>query len=211
MINNRDLVEHLKNAGILQSGPISCALEEIDRADFVPEKYQPYAYYDDALPIGCDQTISQPFTVVFMLELLGIEDGDIVMDVGSGSGWQSCLLAHMVGDSGFVHAIEVVPELCDFGKQNSAKYPTLMKRLKFYCENAKDGLPDIADGNNGFDKIICAAEVDTVPNAWRDQLKENGVLVYPKDSGVYKEIKLENNKFEKEFYPGFIFVPFKKD
>jgi protein-L-isoaspartate(D-aspartate) O-methyltransferase len=209
-MNNIDLIKHLKNVGIVESESIVNALKKIDRADFVREKNKSLAYYDEALPIGRGQTISQPLTVVFMLELLNVCEGQTVMDVGSGSGWQSTLLGEIVGETGKVHAVEIIPEIFDFGKKNVEKYPQIVKRVTFHCKNAQDGLPNVADRENGFDRIICAAEVEEVPEAWREQLKTHGILVYPKDTGVYKEIKKDNNKFEKEFYPGFVFVPFVK-
>ena len=207
-MNNKDLINNLISKGVLKSHNIKDALENIDRIDFVGDKNEPYAYYDEALPIGHGQTISQPFTVVFMLELLGPRKGDIIMDVGSGSGWQSCLLAHIVGEKGFIHAIEVIPKLSKIGQENSLKYPTICNQIKFYCQSAEPGIQDVLESNGGFDKIICAAEIKEVPQSWREQLKINGVMVYPKGGGVYKETKIADGEFESEYYPGFIFVPF---
>ena len=205
---NKDLINHLKNLGVLESKSIEAALANVDRRDFVREEDYSLAYYDDALPIGQNQTISQPLTVVFMLELLDVKEGNNVMDIGSGSGWQSCLLGHIVGSGGTVHAIEVIPEIYDFGKRNASKYPFLKDRIFFYCKNAKDGLPEESKNLKKFDRIICAAEVLEVPNSWREQLKEGGIMVYPKDNSIIKEIKKEDNYFIKEIYPGFVFVPF---
>ena len=207
-MDKNDLIKHLKNTGTLESESIVRALKKIDRADFVVESNKSLAYYDEALLIGQGQTISQPLTVVFMLELLNPQEDQMVMDIGSGSAWQSALLAEIVGDGGAVQAIEIIPKVCEFGKSNIEKYPNIKSRITFHCKNAKDGLPNIADKTNGFDRIICAAEVREVPQPWREQLKNQGVMVYPKDKGIYKETKKEENCFEKEFYPGFVFVPF---
>lgn len=236
-MSNQELIDHLINTGVLKSENIKKALEEADRINFVGESNEDYAYYDDALPIGHGQTISQPLTVVFMLELLDPKEGNIILDVGSGSGWQSCLLASIVGESGQVHAIEIVPEIFKLGKSNCEKLPALAKRISFYRQNAKIGLTEVAQSTGGFDRIICAADVSQVPQSWRDQLKVGGIMVYPKDRGIYKEIKTSENetfrpkgrsflphktpsgsdinseallgsKFEKSFYPGFVFVPF---
>lgn len=208
IITNRDLVEHLKNSGVLHSGILVEALERIDRANFVGETNIHFAYLDNALPIGNGQTISQPLTVVFMLELLNVEIGDSVMEIGFGSAWQTCLISHMVGENGSVHAIELIPELFNFGVENSKKYPEIYERIQFFNQNGINGLPDISDGIGGFGKIICSAKLKDKPNTWLEQLKIEGIVVYPKDSGIYKITKIDENNFEEEFYPGFVFVPF---
>ena len=111
------LARYLEEKGVLKSPLLISAFEEVDRADFVPAKLYDFAYEDHPLDIGWGQTISQPYTVSFMLELLSLEEGNIVMDVGYGSGWTTALISHAVGDRGKVYAIERVPELCDFGKK----------------------------------------------------------------------------------------------
>ncbi len=207
-MDNQTLINHLVSLGTLKSEDIKSALKDIDRINFVGEINKEYAYYDEALSIGHSQTISQPFTVVFMLELLEIKKGNIILDVGYGSAWQSCLLAHIVGETGFIHAMEIIPEICKMGKDNSSIYPEIKKRVKFYCKNAEDGVPEIMRSNGGFDRIICAAEIREVPQSWMDQLKVGGIMIYPKNKGLYRDTKIDNEKFRSEFYGGFSFVPF---
>ncbi|MDP3901243.1 MAG: methyltransferase domain-containing protein [bacterium] len=202
------LVELLEREGVLRSPMVRDAFSRVDRKDFVPRDFLIRAYDDVALPIGAGQTISQPYTVAFMLEHLAVKRGDHVMDVGHGSGWQSALLAHIVGERGAVYAIELVPELCQLGKANASKYPELQERITFYCQNAAPGLPEEAKRVGGFDAIIAAAEVPQVPEAWREQLKVGGRLVYPKGNSVFKEVKKDEGAFSKEEYHGFVFVPF---
>lgn len=203
-----ELVEHLENEGVLKSQSLKEAFLGVDRKDFVPQEFVSRAYEDVALSIGEGQTISQPYTVAFILELLSPKDGDAIMDVGHGSGWQSALLAHIVGEKGTVYAIELVPELCRIGERNIAKYPALRERVRFFCQNAAPGLLKTAEKLGGFDAIIAAAEVSSVPEAWREQLKVGGTLVYPKGSSIFKELKENEGKFLKDEYPGFAFVPF---
>ena len=88
---------YLQRTGVLKSGKIFDAFGVIDRADFVPEELKSSAYADEALPIGEGQTISQPYTVAFMLSLLDPQPGERIMDVGAGSGWQTAILAYIVG------------------------------------------------------------------------------------------------------------------
>ncbi len=201
-----ELVRNLKNSGVLKTAQLVEAFLKVDRKDFVPENLKDLAYVDEALPIGESQTISQPYTVAFMLELLEPRSGETIMDVGYGSGWTTALLAHIVGPNGKVYAFERVPELCDFGEKNVSKYPDLRKRIIFNCRDASTGV-----SGEKFDGIIVAAEVLEVPGAWREQLKIGGRLVYPRGGAVFKEVKKDENNFLVEKYPGFVFVPFIKD
>lgn len=202
-----DLIQELKRKKVLKSARIAAALREVDRADFVPENLMEFAYVDDALPIGRGQTISQPYTVVFMLELLDAAPGQKIMEIGYGSGWQTALLAHLVAPAGEIYAFELVPELCEMGEKNVSKYPEIMKRVALQCENASSGLPEIAKKIGGFDRIICAADIEKIPASWRTELKDGGILVYPSGSSIFREIK-KGASWKKEEFPGFAFVPF---
>jgi protein-L-isoaspartate(D-aspartate) O-methyltransferase len=201
------LITALKERGVLRSPAIVRALEEVDRADFLPEDLRYAAYEDTALPIGGGQTISQPYTVVFMLEQLHVRPGDIVLDVGFGSGWQAALLAHLVGPSGKVYAFEVVPSLCKLGKGNLDKYSALTGRVQLLCISAQNGYAGAAP----FDRIVSAAAVQEVPAAWRKQLLPGGRMVYPKGNSLMLEIKKPDGSFDKKEFPGFVFVPFVED
>ncbi len=204
-----ELVKNLKESGVLKSPQIIEAFLKVDRKDFVPKDMQNLAYLDQALSIGHGQTISQPWTVAFMLELLGPKAGDNIMDVGYGSGWAAALLAHIVGPpvgGGKIYAFERVEELCHFGEENVLKFPVLRERIAFFCRDASGGV-----SGEAFDGIIAAAEVSEAPEAWREQLKVGGRLVYPKAGAVFKEAKKDENNFAVEKYPGFAFVPFVKD
>ena len=206
-----ELVKSLQNSLVLHSPQLVEAFKAIDRKDFVPENMKENAYLDQALPIGMEQTISQPYTVAFMLELLSPNAGDRVADIGSGSGWQSALLAYAVSERGKVYACERIEELCAFGKENLARYPALAARVEFFCGDASGGLPEKSRGAGGFDGIIAAAEVKEAPQAWRAQLKIGGRLVYPKGHSIFKEVKKGENSFEVKSFGGFAFVPFVSD
>ncbi len=201
-----ELIKLLKTKGVLKSDSITSALWNVDRADFVRKEEKIFAYDDVPLPIGHGQTISQPYTVVFMLELLEVKKGQIVLDAGFGSGWQSALLSHIVGEEGKVFAFEIVKELCSFGKNNLKKYPRLEKNISFFCESAKEGVPGIPD--RSLDRIIAAARMREVPEVWKKQLKEGGIMVYPLKESIFKEKKKTEGIFEKQEFPGFVFVPF---
>ena len=209
----KNLINSLKKKGVLKTPNIISAFEKIDRKDFVIDEYKNSAYVDEALPIGEGQTISQPYTVAFMLELLQPKSGNKILDIGSGSGWQTALLAEIVGKHGKVYSIEIIPELCKFGKENISKYNFIEKSLpagrqgivECFHQSAENGLPEKAP----LDGIIAAAALDEkVPEQWFNQLKTGGRLVAPIRNSVWLFIKTDNEKFEQHEYAGFAFVPF---
>ena len=201
----KNLIKELISSGYLKTSRLVEAFEKIDRKDFVPEEIKSEAYVNSALLIGHGQTISQPLTVAFMLELLQPEEGNKIMEVGSGSGWQTALLASTVGNKGKVLAVELIPELCAFGKRNVSKYDFIKKGIvKFFCFNAAKGLLEEAP----FDRIISAASAEETPKEWKEQLKIGGRLVLPIKNAVHLLIKKGENNFEEQIFPGFAFVPF---
>lgn len=203
----QDLIGQLKAKGVLHSRSVIRALEEVDRADFLPADMKRLAYEDTALPIGEGQTISQPYTVVFMLEQLQVRPGDVILDIGYGSGWQTALLAHLAGSSGRVYALELVPILCREGKQNFGRYPHLSMRVRLICMSGQYGYAQAAP----FDRIIAAAQVSKVPAAWREQLIPGGRMIYPKDGSLVLEVKDSSGVISENKFKGFVFVPFVAD
>lgn len=203
-----DLAVYLQRIGVLKSPYLIRAFRGIDRADFVLQRFKPQAYEDNALPIGHGQTISQPYTVAFMLELLDPRPGETILDIGAGSGWQTALLAHTVTQSnqqGRVYAMERVPELCDYARRRLAVYEELKEHISLFCRNAEQ-LPKVLPSS--FHKIICAAEIKSVPHDWQKRLRAGGLLVFPQDGNICKWEKKKDGSFKKETYPGFAFVPF---
>src|SRR3954470_19728038 len=97
---------------------VAAAFESVPRADFLPRGWRSSASFDGPIPIGAGQTNSQPRTVEAMLRLLEVRPGDRVLDVGSGSGWTTALLAHLTGEQGSVTGVELVPELATWGAEN---------------------------------------------------------------------------------------------
>ncbi len=180
------------------------AFAKIDRKDFVLPEYAELAYEDKALPIGYGQTISQPSTVAFMLDLLEVMEGQKVLDVGSGSGWTTALLAYLVGDTGMVTGVELVSELVKFGQTNLAKhYPESKARI--YQATCKYGCKDRAP----YDRILVSASAEAVPAELVDQLKPNGIMVLPVQNSIWKIVNklTKDGGIYKEEYPGFVFVP----
>src|SRR3989338_1613072 len=112
------LVQELISDGYLRSPQIIRAFQHVKRQDFLPEELVDEASVNYPLPIGHGQTISQPLTVAFMFELLDPAEGQKIMDIGSGSGWTTALLAEIVGPSGKIFAIERISELKESGEHN---------------------------------------------------------------------------------------------
>lgn len=204
-MTKEQLINKLKNRGILCSPDIIDAFEKIDRADFVRGSFKNESYGDYPLPIGWGQTISQPTTVAFMLELLNPQKGEKILDLGSGSGWTTALLGNLVTKSGQVIGVEKIPQLVEFGQSNLAKYPGLP--AKIVRAGKKLGLPAMAP----FDKILVSAAAEDLPKELTDQLKTGGVMVIPIGNSIFKIAKTAKNNFIKEEFPGFVFVPLLQD
>jgi len=209
------LADDLRKKGVLKNPRLIEAFRAVDRKKFVPKEFEDYAYIDEPLSIGEGQTISQPWTVAFMLELLGPKPGENIMEIGYGSGWQTALLA-AVGAN--VWAIERVDGLCKWGEDNVKNFPLLTKEgvgeVKFFCQDGTFGLPEVAEKICGFDKIIVAAalqlstsDVDNLPQAWKGQLKIGGKIVAPIGNSIFEFIKNSNETFGEREHPGFVFVP----
>lgn len=197
------LPEYLYNAGVLQTKEIRDAFAKIDRKDFVLPEYEEQAYEDYPLPIGFGQTISQPYTVAFMLELLQPQKGEKILDVGTGSAWTTALLAHITGAQGEVVGTELVPALVRLGKENLKKHPFLKAEI-FQAEKGVLGFPNKAP----FDKILVSAAAQRkVPRELVDQLKINGTMVLPVENAVLLVKKNSEKDIEEESFPGFVFVP----
>lgn len=176
------------------------AMQMFDRADFVPANARLDAHEDRPLPIGYGQTISQPSTVQQMLEWLAPKPGDRVLDIGSGSGWTTAILSHLVGKKGCVYAVEIVPELVELGRENCAKYD--LTNVEFFQATDEFGLPDHAP----YDRILVSASANELPPSLVDQLALTGKMVVPVGSNILELTKTTNGK-DITMHPGFVFVP----
>ncbi len=200
------LVNDLIRNGYLKTDALIGAFEHINRIEFVPKELELEAQMDVALPIGYGQTISQPLVVAMMLELLDLHEGQKILDIGSGSGWTTALLAYVVGPKGKIIALETIPALSEFGKKNVDKYDFVKNgTAEFYNLDGSQGFAEQAP----YDRILVSAAVnDGIPQALKDQLKIGGKMIIPvRSSIVYLEKKSEEEFYKEEFF-GFTFVPF---
>ena len=165
------------------------AFEKVPRHLFVPEEFRNFSYQDHPLGIGQGQTISQPYIVAMTLDLLNLKKDDLVLEIGTGSGYQTALLAELVGD---VYTVERIPELL-------MKARLVLQELKFSNIHYR-----IGDGTKGwekayppcteFDKIAVSAAAPSIPESLINQLAEGGRLVIPAGSRMFQELILVEKK-----------------
>lgn len=198
------LVRDLIYQGYLKTDRIIEAFSKIKRIDFLPDDLQSASQANIPLPIGQGQTISQPLTVAFMLEKLDPQVGDKVLDVGSGSGWTTALLAHIVGKKGKVIGIERIKSLRDFGTNNISKYHLIEGgRAKIICADGAKGYVNEAP----YKRILVSAAASEVPKDLKKQLAVGGRLVIPVKNSIWVLEKISAKEFQEIEYPGFVFVP----
>ena len=200
MDTNRELINAMITSSVLKTPRIIDAFQKVDRKYFVPEAFSEHIYIDRPLPIGRDQTISQPSTVAFMLELLLPEVGSKVLDIGSGSGWTAALLCAIVGEKGSVLGLERVDDLVERGQNNLKQFD--FKQCSIKKANEKLGLP-----GETFDRILVSASADEIPRELFAQLKIGGTLVIPVRNSIFRFKKISQTEIETEEYQGFVFVP----
>lgn len=146
------------------------ALEKVPRHLFVPARFQKQAYNDEPLPIGLNQTISQPYIVAYMIEQLQLNGSEKVLEIGTGSGYQTALLAELADQ---VFTIEILPELS--GRAEKTLRELRYTNVHFRVGNGYDGWPDAQP----FDAIIVSAAPRETPEALMDQLELGGRMIIP--------------------------------
>ncbi len=199
-IKRQQLVEEIKKQGITDERVLR-AIAKVPRHKLVPPELEDWAYENRPLPIGEGQTVSQPFTVAYMTQLLDVKPGMKVLEIGTGSGYQTAVLLEMGAK---VFTIERVRSL----------YLSTIEKLKALgyipayagYGDGYQGLPEYAP----YDRIIVTAAAPFVPQPLIDQLRPGGKMVIPVGKDVQEMvriIKLPDGKIKKEIYDRFVFVP----
>lgn len=194
------VVEQLEQRGIRDPRVLE-AMEWVPRHEFVPRKLLSLAYNDRALPIGFEQTISQPYTVAFMCQEARVEAGDRVLEIGTGSGYGAALLSLLARE---VHTIERIETLYTSAKDRLGLLG--YKNAHCHLDDGTLGLPSCAP----FDAIIVAAGTETMPDAFQEQLAEDGRLIIPIGPLAHQQmIRLtrQGHEFIREDLGSFGFVP----
>jgi len=200
----KQLVEVLMKKGIKSEGVLD-AIAKIPRHLFMDSSFEDHAYQDKAFPIAADQTISQPYTVAFQSELLRVKRGSKILEIGTGSGYQTAVLCEMGAQ---VYSIERQQELFKKTKLFLSKLGYRPKRL--YFGDGYKGNPEFAP----FEGVIVTAGAPYVPKPLLSQLAIGGRLVIPvgKDSQIMTLfIRKSEKEFEKHEFGDFRFVPMLED
>jgi len=179
------------------------AMGKTPREFFVPENIRHMAYQDTPLPIGWSQTISAPHMVAIMCDVLDLQEGMKVLDVGGGSGYHAAVMANLVGPEGHVYSVERIPELVVFSRHNLREAG--IENVTVIEGDGSQGLSEHAP----YDRINVAATAPKVPTPLKEQLKVGGKLVVPIGT-CYQELILvirTEEGFEMENHGGVVFVP----
>jgi len=197
----KKLIDSIRMKGIRNERLLK-AMEEVPRHYFFDSSFLNFAYEDKPFPIGSGQTISQPYTVAFQTELLRIEKNDKVLEVGTGSGYQACILSRLGAK---VYSIERIKDL--YTKTKSLLPKIACNSIKIFYGDGYKGLPTFAP----FDKILVTAAAPYIPDALIDQLKIGGILVIPVGASgsqvMYRLTKTSETDYESEEHGLFRFVP----
>lgn len=195
----KGLIEIIKGKGIHDQKVLD-AIGKVERHLFLESFLWSRAYEDIALPIYCDQTISQPYTVAFQTQLLEVQKGDKILEIGTGSGYQATILSAMGAK---VYSIERHYELY---KRTKKLLETIDHKIFLFYGDGYQGVPQYAP----YDKIIITCGAPNIPETLMDQLKVGGYMVVPVGEGtqVMKRVtKLDNNEYKIEDFGYFVFVP----
>jgi protein-L-isoaspartate(D-aspartate) O-methyltransferase len=196
----KQLIDTLREKGITNESVLT-AIENIPRHFFLDSAFDKVAYEDKAFPIGEDQTISQPYTVAYQTQLLEVKRFDKILEVGTGSAYQACVLAELGAQ---VYSIERQKKLYD--NNNAFEYLKKYPNLKRFYGDGYEGLKTYAP----FDKVIITAAAPYIPQKLIDQLKPGGMMVIPVGTGdiqtMKRLIKLQDG-IKEEIFDNFSFVP----
>ena len=197
------LILGLREKGISDENVLA-AFDKVDRHEFVQSVMRDKAYWDQPLKISCEQTISQPFTVAFQSQLLQIQKGDKVLEIGTGSGFQAAILSAMGAK---VYSIERQEGLY---RETSRLLEYIDYRIFTFLGDGFNGIPKYAP----YDKIIVTCGAPNVPLSLIHQLKINGLMVIPVGENTQKMIRItktSENDYTEEEFGDFVFVPMLKD
>lgn len=201
MNSNTSLIKSMISEDFLKSEIIIQAFKKIDRKDFVLKDFKDLAYYNFPISIWFWQTISQPSTVAFMLELLSPQLWDNILDIGSWSWWTTALLSVIVWEKWSVKWYDIIPELVNFWNSNLSKYNLSNASISLWKRNFSNIIWV-------YDKILVSASAENVPIELIKKLKIGGVIVIPIKNSIVKITKIDTSwKYSLEEFFWFSFVP----
>lgn len=194
-LNKKNLIRELRDEDFDEK--IIRAFNNVKREDFMMEDYRTMAYSNQAFPLVEGSTISQPYTIAYMLELLDLFNNQKILEIGSGSGYVLALI-NEISKNSEIYGIEKIRDLVDYSRKR------LSEDINVIFGDGKDGYPE----KSPFDRIIVSASFKEMPDKLISQLDENGILVCPINNSIFKFKKI-NNQIHEEEHKGFSFVPIK--
>lgn len=216
----QDLVKTLINKGYLTNTRVINAFKTTSRRNFLPALYKQLESLDSPLPIGQEQSTSQPIVVAIMLELLNPQPGNKVLEIGYGVGWQTVLLSKLVCPNvqvkketkacGDIYSYEIIEKIAKQGEENIMNNipDSRKKHIHLYHRDFMFGYGQ----NAPYDRIISGAAFHKVPIHLIKALKPKGVLVYPSlANDIRRAIRTDDDTYTEEIFPGFVFVPIRHD
>ena len=197
------LVKRLKIHGYIRSSEVEKAFLETPREEFVPDVIKNHAYIDTPLEIGNGQTISAPHMVAIMCEALDIKKGQIILEIGAGSGYHAAVVSKLVGNKGHVYTIERFSSLAENAKKNLEKVG--INNVTVETGDGSCGLAKYAP----YDSIYVTCASPDIPSPLVEQLKQNGKLLIPVGKHIcdLKLVHKKDNKIDVENLGGCAFVP----
>lgn len=203
--SKKRLLDYWKSSGIVKDKKVLEAFKAVPREKFILKKYRHEAYGDYPLSIGENQTISQPTTVMIMTEALELKEGDKVLEIGTGSGYQAAMISELVGDKGKVITTEIIPELAEFAQKNIEKLK--LKNVKIINYDGSRGY----EKQKPYDKIIITAACPEIPPPVIDELEENGIIIAPVGNLISQQMVkgIKKGKLKTRSLGYFVFVPLK--
>ncbi len=201
----KELLDYWWEKGIVEDEKVLSAFQKVKREIFVPPELVEEAYSDMALPIGHEQTISQPTTVALMTQALELRKGQKVLEIGAGSAYKAALLAHIVGKNGRVVSTEIISELVALARRNLLRAG--VKNVILVRTDGSEGYAKEAP----YDRIIMTAASPQIPLHLLAQLKDGGILLAPVGGSLGQSMirvrKLKGGKLSEENLGEYIFVP----
>ncbi|MEN3044447.1 MAG: protein-L-isoaspartate(D-aspartate) O-methyltransferase [Candidatus Hydrothermales bacterium] len=196
-----EMVEkQIKERGITEERILKAFLA-IPRHIFVPEKMRVFSYEDTPLPLFEGQTISQPYIVALMVELLEPNEDKHILEIGTGSGYESAILSLL---NKYVYTVERIKDLSDYAKEKLKELS--ISNVYFHVGDGSEGFSDFAP----YDGIICSAAAPDIPEPYIEQLNPGGIIVIPIGDRFYQDlVKVIKTKtgLKKEYYGPCVFVP----
>jgi len=194
----KNLLSSLVSSKIITSRKVLAAFRSVNREQFVTPRLVSSAYNNEPLTLGEGQIVAQPSTVATMVEALEARSGQKILEIGTGSGFQTAILSHILGSRGTIVTLERLPLLYSFGKKNLRFF----ENVEVFCSDGTQGYPYKAP----YDRILVSADGHKVPDHLINQLKDGGILVIPVNGRLLK-IQKKGDEREVMDLGQFEFVP----